>query len=156
MGCNVDDENSTTDVATCTVERARRKRRDTPQTAVPALATAAAAAPVVPRDDTPPDSDSDCDDEFGSDSIIYLRDPKDSVAAQKIRDMLADEVFHEARSEALKFTAFFWVEQLGDNTAAIMKKMDEVSVLTPPIAIFRVPPCRAAGLAGDSVNIWRR
>jgi len=79
----------------------------------------------VPRDD-PSDSDS-C--EYGADSIVYPSDPRNSASIERIRAELSEETFHEARSNTLDFTAFFWVSELGDDLAEELSKMPEVSSL---------------------------
>ncbi|KAK4040087.1 pectate lyase superfamily protein-domain-containing protein [Parachaetomium inaequale] len=103
LGCNVQDDSTRTQVSTCSSAKSKR-RRGIPQTAAPAQATAPVARSASPHA-------ADCSTYAGP-AIIYPKNPKDQAGIQRIRDKLQGEELHEARSDALGFTAFFWVEVL--------------------------------------------
>jgi hypothetical protein len=70
----------------------------------------------------------DCSDYAGP-AIVYPKNPKDHAGIQRIRDKLDGEELHEARSDALGFTAFFWVDGLDrDELKELNDMVDEVSV----------------------------
>ncbi|KAK4247523.1 glucan 1,3-beta-glucosidase [Corynascus novoguineensis] len=121
LGCNVEDENTGTGVATCTRADSQRKRVAT-LTATPAIPTPDA---VVARATSP--SPSGCSPTNGP-AIIYPKNPKDDSSVRRIRDKLSAmkievEDTHEARSDALGFTAFFWVEYLSSTDMNSLRDM---------------------------------
>jgi len=127
LGCNVENKNTATRVSACSSTKTKQKR-SVARTAAPARAM----APVARRGSG---SDGDC--VYKQPAIIYPKNPKDQSSIQKIRDKLKqiEELdgigdMHEAKSDALRFTAFFWVEQLDSVDLEELNQMeDDVSNL---------------------------
>jgi len=126
LGCNIEDESTDTGVATCTRADNQRKKEAT-LTATPAIRTpdgvVARATSTSPSDCSPTDGPA----------IIYPKNPKDDSSVRRIREKLRAinievEDTHEARSDALGFTAFFWVENISSADMNSLRDMvDDVS-----------------------------
>lgn len=123
LGCNAEDQSTSTQVSTCSTKR----RRD-----VPSTATAAQATAPVARSDSPPDSGSDCSRGPTAPAIIYPLDPKDHDILQAVRNALIEldlNVNHEVRSDRLDFTAFFWVDDVDEEQLEVLDGTTGVSAI---------------------------
>lgn len=122
LGCNVEDESGSAQVSTCTLEGAKRRREEEGQTARPAPATQPTPHPHSPRA-------TECPSSYVGPAIIYLKDRRDQTVIQTIRNKLAEQQqeFHEARSETLGYTAYFWVKDVDKQEFDELKGLDVVS-----------------------------
>lgn len=68
-------------------------------------------------------------------AIVYPKRPKDKASIQAIRDLLVQQqqYFHEARSNALGFTAFFWIGFAEQPELDALNNLEQVSSRLAPL-----------------------
>lgn len=135
-GCNFRDVEATKSVDACTLKRRNAEATNLPQ------ATGTAEEPALLARANDPDWD--CAETDGSDYYVFMRQPSDTSHRTQIKDFLTkretalkkrnmDGKWFEIHSQALDYTGFYYVQNLGPVGKTYLRKQMGalVSILVP-------------------------